>query len=68
MTPALALAPVVATYHTYSHHLLPHAVAWLWGASRNMNRLRVRIAVSEAGGVDGPALLRRRVPGSCPTA
>ena len=48
MTPALALAPVVATYHTYSHHLLPHAVAWLWGASRNMNRLRVRIAVSEA--------------------
>ena len=48
MTPALALAPVVATYHTYSHHLLPHAVAWLWGASRNMNRIRVRIAVSEA--------------------
>jgi phosphatidyl-myo-inositol alpha-mannosyltransferase len=48
MTPGLARAPVVATYHTYSHHLLPHAVAWLWGSSRNMNRLRVRIAVSEA--------------------
>ena len=48
MTPALARAPVVGTFHTYSHHLLPHAVAWLWGSSRNMNRLRVRIAVSEA--------------------
>ena len=48
MTPALADAPVVGTYHTYSHHILPHAVAWLWGSSRNMNRLRVRIAVSEA--------------------
>jgi phosphatidylinositol alpha-mannosyltransferase len=48
MTPGLARAPVVGTFHTYSHHLLPHAVAWLWGSSRNMNRLRVRIAVSEA--------------------
>ena len=48
MTPGLAEVPVVGTYHTYSHHMLPHAVAWLWGSSRNMNRLRVRIAVSEA--------------------
>jgi phosphatidylinositol alpha-mannosyltransferase len=48
IVPGLADVPVVGTFHTYSHHLIPHAVAWLWGSSRNMNRLRVRIAVSEA--------------------
>src|SRR3954468_20426587 len=48
MTPGLADAPVVGTFHTYSTNVLPHGVARLWGSSRNMNRLRVRIAVSEA--------------------
>src|SRR3954471_7308675 len=48
MTPGLADAPVVGTFHTYSTSVLPHTVARVWGSSRNMNRLRVRIAVSEA--------------------
>src|SRR3954451_18502881 len=48
MTPGLADAPVVGTFHTYSTNVLPHTVARVWGSSRNMNRLRVRIAVSEA--------------------
>src|SRR4051794_8144592 len=48
MTPGLSDAPVVGTFHTYSTNVLPHGVARLWGSSRNMNRLRVRIAVSEA--------------------
>src|SRR3954452_22107547 len=48
MTPGLSDAPVVGTFHTYSTNVLPHGVSRLWGSSRNMNRLRVRIAVSEA--------------------
>src|SRR3954464_11361763 len=53
MTPGLADAPVVGTFHTYSTSVLPHAVARVWGKSRNMNRLRVRIAVSEAAAWTG---------------
>jgi phosphatidylinositol alpha-mannosyltransferase len=45
---AVADAPLVGTFHTYSQNVVPHAVASLWGARRNLNRLRVRIAVSEA--------------------
>src|SRR5215210_5006783 len=50
---AVADAPLVGTFHTYSHHVLPHAVAALWGSRRNLNRLRVRIAVSEAAAWTG---------------
>ena len=50
---AVANAPVVGTFHTYSRNVLPHAVANLWGARRNMNRLKVRIAVSEAAAWTG---------------
>ena len=50
---AVANAPLVGTFHTYSRHVLPHAVAALWGSRRNMNRLRVRIAVSEAAAWTG---------------
>src|SRR5215208_408747 len=53
MTPGIADAPVVGTFHTYSTSVLPHAVARVWGTSRNMNRLRVRIAVSEAAAWTG---------------
>jgi phosphatidylinositol alpha-mannosyltransferase len=45
---AVADAPLVGTFHTYSDHVLPHAAAALAGARRHLNRLRVRIAVSEA--------------------
>ena len=50
---AVANAPLVGTFHTYSRNVLPHAVAALWGSRRNMNRLRVRIAVSEAAAWTG---------------
>src|SRR3954471_21198796 len=53
MTPGLADAPVVGTFHTYSTNVLPHTVARVWGTSRNMNRVRVRIAVSEAAAWTG---------------
>ena len=49
----VADAPLVGTFHTYSNHVLPHAVAALWGSRRNLNRLRVRIAVSEAAAWTG---------------
>jgi len=41
-------APLVGTFHTFSESALPHAIAATWGSRRNLNRLRVRIAVSEA--------------------
>jgi len=50
---AVADAPLVGTFHTYSDHVLPHAVAALWGSRRNLNRLHVRIAVSEAAAWTG---------------
>jgi phosphatidylinositol alpha-mannosyltransferase len=49
----VADAPLVGTFHTYSENVLPHAVAALWGSRRNLNRLRVRIAVSEAAAWTG---------------
>ena len=45
---AVADSPLVGTFHTYSQNVVPHTVASVWGARRNLNRLRVRIAVSEA--------------------
>src|SRR5947209_8752003 len=40
--------PLVGTFHTYNENLLTNGVANLLGARRMFNRLRVRIAVSEA--------------------
>src|SRR6478735_8409145 len=45
---AAPIAPVVGTFHTYTENFLPQAIAATWGSRRNLNRLRVRIAVSEA--------------------
>ena len=45
---AAPIAPVVGTFHTYTENVLPQAIAATWGSRRNLNRLRVRIAVSEA--------------------
>jgi phosphatidylinositol alpha-mannosyltransferase len=41
-------APLVGTFHAYATKRWPHDVATLLGARRLYNRLRVRIAVSEA--------------------
>src|SRR5918999_5235946 len=46
-------APLVGTFHCYSESLPPHAVAALLGARRKLNRLAVRIAVSEAAAWTG---------------
>ncbi len=43
----IADAPLVATFHAYSHNAVLHAGANLIGSRRSFNRLRVRIAVSE---------------------
>jgi phosphatidylinositol alpha-mannosyltransferase len=40
--------PLVGTFHTYNEHWFSHGVATLLGARRLLNRLHVRIAVSEA--------------------
>ena len=45
---AVADSPLVGTFHTYTERVAAHAVAALWGSRRNLNRLHVRIAVSEA--------------------
>jgi phosphatidylinositol alpha-mannosyltransferase len=45
--------PLVATFHTFSESVATHGVANLIGARRRMNRLRVRIAVSEAAAWTG---------------
>jgi phosphatidylinositol alpha-mannosyltransferase len=39
--------PLVATFHTYNEHWFSHGIATLLGARRMLNRLHVRIAVSE---------------------
>jgi len=44
----VARAPLVGTFHAYATNPVPHAVGNLLGAWRRFNRLRVRIAVSEA--------------------
>jgi phosphatidyl-myo-inositol alpha-mannosyltransferase len=46
-------APLVGTFHCYSESFPPHAVAALMGARRKLNRLSVRIAVSEAAAWTG---------------
>ena len=45
---AVADSPLVGTFHTYTERVAAHAVAAMWGSRRNLNRLHVRIAVSEA--------------------
>lgn len=40
--------PLVGTYHTYSDNPLTNGIARSFGATRRMQRLHVRIAVSEA--------------------
>src|SRR3954469_3625135 len=46
-------APLVATFHCYSESVLPHKVAALLGARRKLNRLNLRLAVSEAAAWTG---------------
>jgi phosphatidylinositol alpha-mannosyltransferase len=45
--------PLVGTFHSYSTKRLPNVVANGFGATQVMNRLRVRIAVSEAAAWTG---------------
>jgi phosphatidylinositol alpha-mannosyltransferase len=46
-------APMVATFHCYSANALSNNIAVGMGARRRLNRLRVRIAVSEAAAWTG---------------
>jgi phosphatidylinositol alpha-mannosyltransferase len=46
-------APLVGTFHCYSESAAPHAVAGLLGARRKLNRLSLRIAVSDAAAWTG---------------
>jgi phosphatidyl-myo-inositol alpha-mannosyltransferase len=46
-------APLVGTFHCYSESRPPHAVAALMGARRKLNRLAIRIAVSDAAAWTG---------------
>jgi phosphatidylinositol alpha-mannosyltransferase len=46
-------APLVGTFHCYSESSPPHAIAALMGARRKLNRLAVRIAVSDAAAWTG---------------
>lgn len=46
-------APLVGTFHTYSESSVSHGAAALAGARRRMNRLAVRVAVSEAAAWTG---------------
>jgi phosphatidyl-myo-inositol alpha-mannosyltransferase len=46
-------APLVGTFHCYSESAPPHAVASLMGARRKLNRLALRIAVSDAAAWTG---------------
>jgi phosphatidylinositol alpha-mannosyltransferase len=46
-------APLVGTFHCYSESVPPHLAAALLGARRKLNRLSLRIAVSEAAGWTG---------------
>ena len=45
---SFARIPLVGTFHSYSTKWLPNMVGNLLGASRVLNRLQVRVAVSEA--------------------
>ena len=46
-------APLVGTFHCYSENRFPNHTASLIGARRRLNRLQVRIAVSEAAAWTG---------------
>jgi phosphatidylinositol alpha-mannosyltransferase len=46
-------APLVGTFHCYSEAVPPHKIAALLGARRKLNRLHVRVAVSEAAAWTG---------------
>ena len=52
-TLASCRAPMVGTFHTYSEAVLPHGLAAFGGSRRLMNKLAVRIAVSEAAAWTG---------------
>jgi phosphatidylinositol alpha-mannosyltransferase len=45
--------PLVGTFHSYSDKRLPNGIANLFGARRVLNRLHVRIAVSQAAAWTG---------------
>lgn len=45
--------PLVGTFHSYSTKRLPNAIANGFGATQVLNRLRVRVAVSEAAAWTG---------------
>jgi phosphatidyl-myo-inositol alpha-mannosyltransferase len=45
--------PIVGTFHSYSNKRLPNGIAIVLGARRVLNRLQVRIAVSEAAAWTG---------------
>src|SRR5579884_4500693 len=45
--------PLVGTFHSYSRKRMPNGIAKVIGARRMMNRLHVRIAVSEAAAWTG---------------
>ena len=46
-------APMVGTFHCYSESVPPHKIAALLGARRKLNRLHLRLAVSEAAAWTG---------------
>jgi phosphatidylinositol alpha-mannosyltransferase len=46
-------APLVGTFHCHSESVAPHTAAFLLGARRKLNRLAVRIAVSDAAAWTG---------------
>src|SRR3954468_21399437 len=46
-------APLVGTFHCYSEAAVAHRIAYLMGARRKLNRLAVRIAVSDAAAWTG---------------
>jgi phosphatidylinositol alpha-mannosyltransferase len=50
---AFTRAPLVGTFHTFGENPVTHGIAVGMGARRRMNRLHVRIAVSEAAAWTG---------------
>jgi phosphatidylinositol alpha-mannosyltransferase len=48
-----AQAPLVGTFHCYSESLISNGLGKIFGARRGLNRLHVRIAVSEAAAWTG---------------
>ena len=56
-------APLVGTFHCYSESVPPHLVAALLGARRKLNQLDAAARGLRGRRLDGPALLRRPLPG-----